>query len=86
MDEFQDIDKVQYELIKQLTGVYNSLYVVGDPDQTIYTWRGADVNIILNFTKDYPDAKTIMLNENYRSTRCILNGANSVIRNNKHRL
>ncbi len=86
VDEFQDIDKVQYELIKQLTGVYNSLYVVGDPDQTIYTWRGADVNIILNFTKDYPDAKTIMLNENYRSTRCILNGANSVIRNNKHRL
>ncbi|MBR2668321.1 MAG: UvrD-helicase domain-containing protein [Solobacterium sp.] len=86
VDEFQDIDKVQYELIKQLTGVYNSLYVVGDPDQTIYTWRGADVNIILNFTKDFPDAKTIMLNENYRSTRCILNGANSVIRNNKHRL
>ncbi|MBQ6221024.1 MAG: UvrD-helicase domain-containing protein [Solobacterium sp.] len=86
VDEFQDIDKVQYELIKQLTGVYNSLYVVGDPEQTIYTWRGADVNIILNFTKDYPDAKTIMLNENYRSTRCILNGANSVIRNNKHRL
>lgn len=86
VDEFQDIDKIQYELIKQLTGVYNSLYVVGDPDQTIYTWRGADVNIILNFTKDFPDAKTIMLNENYRSTRCILNGANSVIRNNKHRL
>ena len=86
VDEFQDIDGIQYELIRQLTGVNNSLYVVGDPDQTIYTWRGADVNIILNFTKDYPDAHTIMLNKNYRSTSAILNGANSVIRNNRHRL
>ena len=86
VDEFQDIDNVQYELIRQLTGMENSLYVVGDPDQTIYTWRGADVNIILNFVKDYPTAKTIMLNQNYRSTTAILNGANSVIKNNKHRL
>ena len=86
VDEFQDIDNVQYELIRQLTGMENSLYVVGDPDQTIYTWRGADVNIILNFVKDYPTAKTIMLNQNYRSTAAILNGANSVIKNNKHRL
>ncbi len=86
VDEFQDIDKVQYELIKQLSGAMNSLYVVGDPDQTIYTWRGADVNIILSFTKDYPDARTIMLNQNYRSTSVILNGANSVIRNNRNRL
>ena len=86
VDEFQDIDKVQYELIRQLTGIDNSLYVVGDPDQTIYTWRGADVNIILNFEKDFPGTKTIMLNENYRSTSAILNGANSVIRNNRHRL
>lgn len=86
VDEFQDIDNIQYELIRQLTGMENSLYVVGDPDQTIYTWRGADVNIILNFVKDYPSAKTIMLNQNYRSTSAILNGANSVIKNNRHRL
>ena len=86
VDEFQDIDKIQYELIKQLTGIDNSLYVVGDPDQTIYTWRGADVNIILNFDKDFPKTKTIVLNENYRSTTAILNGANSVIRNNHDRL
>ncbi len=86
VDEFQDIDRIQYTLIRQLTGVYNSLYVVGDPDQTIYTWRGADVNIIMNFAKDFPVQKTITLNENYRSTTAILNGANSVIRNNRHRL
>lgn len=86
VDEFQDIDKIQYKLIKQLTGSFNHLYVVGDPDQTIYSWRGADVNIIMNFEKDFNGVKTIMLNENYRSTSCILNGANSVIRNNKNRL
>ena len=86
VDEFQDIDKIQYKLIKQLTGLFNHLYVVGDPDQTIYSWRGADVNIIMNFEKDFKGVKTIMLNENYRSTSCILNGANSVIRNNKNRL
>ncbi len=86
VDEFQDIDALQYELIRQLTGSDNMLYVVGDPDQTIYTWRGADVNIIMNFTKDYPDAETIILNENYRSTNMILNGANSVIANNRNRM
>lgn len=86
VDEFQDIDRMQYVLIRQLAGEKNSVYVVGDPDQTIYTWRGADVDIIMNFTKDFPGAETIMLNQNYRSTACILNGANSVIKNNKHRL
>ena len=86
VDEFQDIDKIQYKLIKQLTGPFNHLYVVGDPDQTIYSWRGADVNIIMNFEKDFKGVKTIMLNENYRSTSCILNGANSVIRKKKNRL
>lgn len=86
VDEFQDIDKIQYELIRLLVGAHNELYVVGDPDQTIYTWRGADVNIIMNFEKDYPNTKTITLNENYRSTTAILNGANSVIKNNKNRL
>ncbi len=86
VDEFQDIDSVQYKLIKYLTGDYNSLYVVGDPDQTIYTWRGADVNIIMDFVKDYKGAKTIILNENYRSTDAILNGANSLIQNNRNRV
>lgn len=86
VDEFQDIDALQYELIRLLAGEDSMLYVVGDPDQTIYTWRGADVNIIMNFSKDYPDAETIILNENYRSTNMILNGANSVIANNRSRM
>ena len=86
VDEFQDIDRLQYTLIKQLAGKDSSIYVVGDPDQTIYTWRGADVNIIMDFHKDFPDAKTIILNENYRSTSAILNTANSVIANNVHRM
>ena len=86
VDEFQDIDHIQYKLIKQLAGVDNSIYVVGDPDQTIYTWRGADVNIIMNFVKDFKNAETIILNENYRSTSNILDGANCVIQNNKHRV
>ena len=86
VDEFQDIDRMQYTLIRQLAGDDNSLLVVGDPDQTIYTWRGADVNIIMNFEKDFPDAETIILNENYRSTDMILNGANDVIRHNRHRV
>ena len=86
VDEFQDIDKEQYRLIKQLASFHNNIYVVGDPDQTIYTWRGADVNIIVNFDKDFPDTKTIILNQNYRSTNNILSGANSVIKNNKARV
>ena len=86
VDEFQDIDKEQYLLIKQLTTVHDNIYVVGDPDQTIFTWRGADVNIIVNMEKDFKDTKTIVLNENYRSTNNILSGANSVIRNNKARV
>ena len=86
VDEFQDIDKEQYLLIKQLCTVHDNLYVVGDPDQTIYTWRGADVNIIVNFDKDFKDTKTIILNQNYRSTNNILEGANSVIKNNKARV
>ena len=86
VDEFQDIDRMQYKLIRQLAGTENSLLVVGDPDQTIYTWRGADVDIIMNFPKDFPSCKTIVLNENYRSTQPILNGANSVIEHNQHRV
>ncbi|MGN1054663.1 MAG: ATP-dependent helicase [Erysipelotrichaceae bacterium] len=86
VDEFQDIDKTQYQLIKQLSSVHDNIYVVGDPDQTIYTWRGADVNIIINFEKDFKDTRTIILNQNYRSTNMILSGANSVIKNNKLRV
>lgn len=86
VDEFQDIDKEQYKLIKQLSSYHDNVYVVGDPDQTIYTWRGADVNIIVNFDKDFKDTKTIVLNQNYRSTNNILSGANSVIKNNKARV
>jgi len=86
VDEFQDVDKEQYELIKLLASVHDNLYVVGDPDQTIFTWRGADVNIIVNFEKDFKNTKTIVLNQNYRSTNNILSGANSVIKNNKARV
>lgn len=86
VDEFQDVDRMQYKLIKQLCKAHDNIYVVGDPDQTIYTWRGADVNIIVNMDKDYPDLKTIILNQNYRSTNNILSGANSLIKHNKARV
>lgn len=85
VDEFQDIDNVQYKLIKQLAGVTNEVYVVGDPDQTIYTWRGANVNIIMDFPKDYPGTETIILNQNYRSTDQILGAANTLIKFNQYR-
>ena len=86
VDEFQDIDKTQYELIKLLSSTHDNVYVVGDPDQTIYTWRGADVNVIVNFDKDFKNTKTIILNQNYRSTNNILEGANSLIKYNKSRV
>lgn len=85
VDEFQDIDHIQYTLITQLTGSRNTLYVVGDPDQTIYTWRGADVNIILDFIKKFKPNETIYLTQNYRSTTNILQGANALIAHNKYR-
>ena len=86
VDEFQDVDREQYKLIRYLATVHDNIYVVGDPDQTIYTWRGADINIIVNMDKDYKDLKTIILNQNYRSTNNILSGANSIIKNNKARV
>lgn len=86
VDEFQDVDNIQYNIVRDLVGKDNSLYVVGDPDQTIYTWRGADVGIIMNFEKDFKDAKTIVLTQNYRSTSPILKGANSMIVNNQNRV
>lgn len=86
VDEFQDVDKIQYDIVRLITGPSTRLCVVGDPDQTIYTWRGADVNLIMNFEKDFQPCVTIVLNENYRSTPSILQGANSVIQNNKNRI
>lgn len=86
VDEFQDVDEIQYGIIKNLVGEHCRLCVVGDPDQTIYTWRGASVDIILNLDKDFEGTKSIILNENYRSTPSILKGANALIKNNVHRL
>lgn len=86
VDEFQDVDPVQYSMIKNLRGPETRLCVVGDPDQTIYTWRGASVDIILNFDRDFPECKTVILGQNYRSTKNILNAANAVIRNNISRI
>ena len=85
VDEFQDTNLVQYELIKQIGGKYRNICVVGDPDQSIYSWRFADVRNILNFEKDYPDAKVVMLEENYRSTKTILETASSIISANQQR-
>ncbi len=82
VDEFQDTNKTQFNLIKLLIKSTNNLTVVGDPNQNIYTWRGADSNLLLNLVKYYPNLKTIILNQNYRSNTGILNLANSVIKNN----
>lgn len=85
IDEYQDTNECQYIFSKMLANKYRNLFVVGDNDQAIYAFRGANYKNILNFEKDYPDCKTILLEENYRSTKTILNAANSVIRNNKLR-
>jgi len=85
VDEFQDTNLVQYELVKLIAGKYRNLCVVGDPDQSIYSWRSADLRNILNFEKDYPEAKTILLAQNYRSTKTILDTASSVISANRQR-
>ncbi len=86
VDEFQDTNDLQYRLVKLLKHLATELYVVGDPDQTIYTWRGAKEEIILNLHKDFPDTVTITLEQNYRSSEHILNAANLLIKNNKNRL
>ena len=86
IDEFQDIDALQYELMEVLCGYHKNLFIVGDPDQTIYTWRGADVKYLLDFDKHFPGTKTVMMTENYRSTPEILAAANSLIEKNTHRI
>ena len=86
VDEFQDTNVAQYEIAKQLTGEYRNLCVVGDPDQSIYSWRNADIRNILSFRKDFSDAKLIALQENYRSTETILEAAQNVIAPNRQRL
>ncbi|MFH1472795.1 MAG: UvrD-helicase domain-containing protein [bacterium] len=82
VDEYQDTNRVQYEISKMLVGERKNICVVGDIDQNIYSWRGADIKNILDFEKDYPEAKVVVLEENYRSTKTILGAANAVIEKN----
>jgi DNA helicase-2/ATP-dependent DNA helicase PcrA len=86
IDEYQDTNKAQYRLIRLLVGAHKNLVVVGDDDQSIYGWRGADITNILTFQKDFPGARVTKLEQNYRSTANILGVASSVIRNNKNRM
>ena len=86
IDEFQDIDDLQYQLMSVLCGYHGNLFIVGDPDQTIYTWRGANVKYLLDFHRNFPDVKTVMMMKNYRSTPEIINAANSLISKNIQRM
>ena len=85
IDEYQDTNRPQYELMKLLAGEHGNICVVGDEDQSIYSWRGADIKNILDFEKDFPETKTIRLEQNYRSTQMILEGASAVVAQNTQR-
>lgn len=86
IDEFQDIDPPQYELMEKLCGYHQNLFIVGDPDQTIYSWRGARISYLLEFDQKFPHVKTIMMMQNYRSTKEILDCCNDLIAHNKNRM
>ena len=86
IDEFQDIDQLQYELMEVLCGYHKNLFIVGDPDQTIYTWRGANVKYLLDFDKVFPGTQTILMMQNYRSTPEIIAAANALIGKNQFRM
>ncbi|MFI3124068.1 DNA helicase PcrA [Streptococcus suis] len=85
VDEYQDTNHAQYQLVKLLASCFKNICVVGDADQSIYGWRGADMQNILDFEKDYPESKVVLLEENYRSTKTVLQAANEVIENNRNR-
>jgi DNA helicase-2/ATP-dependent DNA helicase PcrA len=85
IDEYQDTNRPQYELMKLLAGTHHNVCVVGDEDQSIYSWRGADIKNILEFEKDFPETRTIRLEQNYRSTQMILEGASAVVAHNLQR-